>query len=744
MVYIKKLFNSKILVALIFIFSALSGILFTACSGNDAKEPENGVSEQGDKRIFSFAEHVGTISNPGMGYTTTDWYHTAVGATPVRDKQGDIVLFFIDLSPFSAAANSDGVDYDLDDRFFVSLRATFENCRKNGSTVAVRFRYDENGRDNPEPNSFEQILKHISQIKQSKVLEDYKDILMFVESGFVGKWGEQHGGKYTSVDYKARLLKAMLDCVPSPIPVTVRTPDTFAKFVGIERNKLADYKAEEGSEASRVGLYNDGYMGSDSDLGTYADREIETQWLSNQTLTSCFGGEFSGNIEFAKKYDAYLPENCIPEMYKTHLTYINSNIFQLYKDYKFDKNYDVGGIDNSAYYGQTVFDFIRDHLGYRFVLGETVFPKKLLQGGILEFDFSLVNKGFANPIKKQKCEIILEKDGNFVTTEVGLEPTKWYSGKKISQTLKIKLPAFLQEGEWKVYLKSSLGVDELKNYTYRSIRFANKDVWNEALGANYLGFVEIQSSGSCDNTIGETDGKTEFAQLYNLGGRVCVDGTVSADEWSANDKIAESGKYSMYAKCDSENLYIAADIPHGSKSPVFNFKAKNAENGLSYWLYQQAGGFIYFNHEERLGHGGLIIKYSDFAFEIKIPFRMLEIENGSQLSEVSVFVQDSADEWKGKGSIKTETAYTAVSDFRVFNAFINLTADDKSELKFKIEADTEIESVVWYLDGIEIASGNLLSLTLKDNAKDRRITAKITALNGTAKTVEIAQINVKG
>ena len=95
MAYMKKVFNLKILVVLIFIFSALSGILFTACSGNDAKEPENGVSEQADKRIFSFAEHVGTISNPGMGYTTTDWYHTAVGATPVRDKQGDIVLFFI-------------------------------------------------------------------------------------------------------------------------------------------------------------------------------------------------------------------------------------------------------------------------------------------------------------------------------------------------------------------------------------------------------------------------------------------------------------------------------------------------------------------------------------------------------------------------------------------------------------------------------------------------------------------------
>ena len=44
---------------------------------------------------------------------------------------------------------------------------------------------------------------HLRYIRE----EDYKDILMFVESGFVGKWGEQHGGKYTSVDYKDPFLR---------------------------------------------------------------------------------------------------------------------------------------------------------------------------------------------------------------------------------------------------------------------------------------------------------------------------------------------------------------------------------------------------------------------------------------------------------------------------------------------------------------------------------------------------------
>lgn len=739
----KKLKSFKLIIALLFIISLFCGIFLTSCSGKEDDLPQNEVTEQGDKRIFKFSEYVGTVSNPGIGYTTTDWYHTKLNETLVHDKQGDIVLFFVDLSPFSAGANTDGVDYDLDEQFFSSLRATFENCRNNGSTIAVRFRYDENGKDNPEPNSFEQVLNHISQIKQNGVLEDYKDILMFVESGFVGKWGEQHGGKYTSVDYKARILSAMLDCVPAPVPVTVRTPDIFAKYVGIERGQLADYKVEEGSDAARVGLYNDGYMGSDSDLGTYANREIETQWLSNQTLTSYFGGEFSGNIDFAKEYDTYLPENCIPEMYKTHLSYINGNIFQLYKDYKFDKKYDVEGYDNSAYYGQTVFDFIRDHLGYRFVLKEATFPKSVKQGGNFTFDFSLVNNGFANPVKKQKCELILEKCGNFIKTDVDLDPTKWYSGANVTKSLNIKLPAFLEEGEWKVYLKSSLGVDGLDSFNFRSVRFANKDCWNETLGANYLGFIDVKGSDEiADNTFGEVGKKTQFANLYNLDGRVSVDGAISAGEWKEENKLTTDGESSLYAKCDSENLYVAATLPHGSKAPVFNFHTKNAANGKTYWLYQQSSGFIYFDKDKELGHSGMLLKYSDTAFEFKIPFYMLEIENKSQLSEISVSIQDSSDGWKGKGSLKTSQPFTVEADFTVFNALQKLTAVVGETVNFKIEADTEIETVIWYMDGNEIAKGNLLSLTFKDGANESRITAKIISGKGIEKTVEIAQIGV--
>ena len=76
------------------------------------------------------------------------------------------------------------------------------------------------------------------------------------------------------------------------------------------------------------------------------------------------------------------------------------------------KEYDVENGDHSAYYGQTVFQFIRDHLGYRFVIRDS----KLSETGhgwryTLQCQLSIENTGFANPIRKMKAEVLLEKTG---------------------------------------------------------------------------------------------------------------------------------------------------------------------------------------------------------------------------------------------------------------------------------------------------------------------------------------------
>ena len=699
------------------------------------------------RRTFSFDEHVGTIFNPGVGYTTTNWFYTNPGTTKARDIQGDVVLFFVGLEGFSSGLNDSGVDYDLDEQFFAALRDTFENCRQNGSTIGLRFRYDSDGKGNGEPATFDKVLEHISQIKENGILEDYKDIIVFVESGFVGQNGEHHGGKYCGVEYKAQILAAMLDCVPYPIPVTVRSADTFAKYVGVERSKLDTYVASEGSDAARVGLYNDGYMGSNNDLGTYDNREIETTWLGNQS-GAYYGGEFSGDLGFAFSQTAYLPENCIPEMYKTHLSYINGNIFQKYKEFTFSEEYDVDGYDNSAYYGQTVFQFIRDHLGYRFVLKDSNLPEKLGQGENLNFSFTVTNNGFANLVKEQKCEIFLEKDGNFVSTEVNVDPRQWLTGRTATVDLEIKLPALVNEGRWNVYFKSAIGNENFSQFAFRSIQFASEGVWNSSLGANFLGYVDIVSweDNACNNTIGEVGGALSTAHLFNLCNKVVVDGIASEGEWDERYLIGQDSAtgYKLYARNDYENMYFFADMPHNAKAPVFNISITVAETGESYWIYQQSNGNIHFDHNSQTGHTGLLIKYTDEGSEYKIPFYMLGIQRGSTLKSIRVRVQDaSISGWPGTAVIDQTEACVVASEFNVFNVREELTVKQGSEYETELFVEADIADIVWYIDGKEIAGEKSTHLKIENISQDCVISVKITTVSGAQKEVVVAGIKVQ-
>ncbi|MDE6678944.1 MAG: DUF4832 domain-containing protein [Ruminococcus sp.] len=700
---------------------------------------------------ISYTEKVGTINNPAMGYTTTCWANCKPNNTPTYNPTGSLVLFFIDIGAFSCGVNGttnddgsyvDGVDYDLDETFFSAWRTTLENCRKNGCMVALRFRYDANGKDKPEPATFDKVLDHIQQIKDSGILEDYKDIIAYVESGFVGKWGEQHGGKYTSVEDKAKVLDAMLECVPSPIPVTVRTPDIFAKWVGIERKDLADY--ESSGEELRVGLYNDGYMGSDSDLGTFANRPIEIEWLAKQTLTSYYGGEFSGNLDWAKKYDTYLPENAVPEMYKTHLSYINGNIFQLYKDYTFGKQYDVENVDNSAYYGQNVFQFIRDHIGYRFVLRKSELSETVEQGGTLELHFNIENTGFANPIPEQKVEIILEQNGNFVRTPVNVNSNEWYSCTTSEELLELNLPDSLPTGDWNAYLKITCGNNTVEQLNLRSVQFANEDVWNASLGANYIGSFTVTESDthSSDNGFYQTGNQPDedSGRMYSINGHTTADGLITSPyEWTEDMLIAEDGDKKLYLTADDKYMYIMADIPNNAEKPVWNIRVENEDTDTSYWYYKQSAGWIYYNQGN---HDGITLTVNGNIAEFKIAFGdVMGVNAGTKLKSVRVFVQDEAHEWVNSGDLKSGECIVP-SNFPVYSAPYEIRLSKGDSYTVRPEVSVSDAKYQWYLDGKEIkgADGAEYQISNADENSTGKYSVKVTA-NGVTSEIPVLTVS---
>ncbi|MBQ6170733.1 MAG: DUF4832 domain-containing protein [Ruminococcus sp.] len=750
----KKIISSLLSAA--FIVSALPQI--------PAASADDGLADSG----ISYTESVETIQNPGAGYTNTVWAVCKPGKTPVYSPTGSLVLFFIDIGAFSSGVNgttdadgnyTPGKDYDLDKTFFDSWRQTFDNCRKNGCMIAVRFRYDAVGKENPEPATFDKVLAHIQQIKDSKILSDNADILAYVESGFVGKWGEQHGGKFTTVDYKTRLLSAMLRAVPEPVPVTVRTPDTFANLIGLSRSDLADdqyYKRYSFTDPDvvvdpipcildfeRVGLYDDGYMGSDSDLGTYADREIETEWLSRVTHHTYFGGEFSGDIDYAKKFNTYLPENAIPEMYKTRLSYINSNIFQLYKDYTFGEEYSVEGVDNSAYYGQSVFQFIRDHIGYRFVVRKAENTEQTTQGGDVQMKFDLENTGFGEVVFPTRQEVMLEKNGVIYSTNVSFNGGyEWDTVRNISNDLSIKLPDSIDTGEWNIYLRITPAVNNIGHTPKYGIRFANDDIWNPQLGANYMGKVNITKSDTVgtDNYMmqnGIIVGLSQYSAPVTYDDITVVDGEMSNPrEWKEENIIKSAEEQSMSLRADEEAIYVMGKMSDAASAPVYNLEVHSG--GERYWLYYASNGYIYFDHDS---YAGCQCKWNNGMVEFKIPFEVMGMSPGTPVDSIRLFLQDSANDWKELGDLTAKnvdipskiTVYTAEHDIRI-----------KADKAFMLFAETANEdlSCQWYHNGEAIEGATELSYIIPTPSADDEgsYSVKLTNAKGIETTANIVNI----
>ena len=709
------------------------------------------------KQITDFKESIETLNNPGVGYTTTSWLYCKPGNCPINFQKGNIVLFFIDIGGFSSGANgytddsgnyTEGIDYQLDETFFKSLDANFENVKKNGGTIAVRFRYDSNGKTNPEPKTFDKLLAHIDQIKKSGILEKYKDILMFIESGFVGSWGEQHSGKYTTVDYKSKLLEAVLGMAPEKIPVTVRTPDTIAKWLGIERSELNKYFSKKGTKESRVGLFNDGYMGSINDLGTFSDREIETSFMNNQMLYTYYGGEFSGNVEYAKAFDTYKPINAIPEMYKTHLSYINGNIFELYKDYIYTSQYKykMADVDNTAYFGQTVFKFIRDHLGYRFVLRESKITPQAFKGGTIEIQLKIENTGFANPLKEMNTEVILEKDGNYMKTEIDADPTDWYSCNTTSLFIKLKIPGEIEIGTWNVYLKLSIGKYTLENYYMRSVKFANNNIWHGSLGANFLGSFNVLSytekSVLTDYNFYQINTNKQLQKsdgsLYNIKNVIFIDGEKSNTEWDESFLVIQSANKKLYVTNDNKFLYVMSDMKYTADSPVVNIKLKNKNTNKEFWFYRMQNGYIYYNGYSYENWG---YNFNDNICEFKIPLEDLNLYSGAVLEYILISIQDSSNNWAVVSDIKS-SEYIIKDNFYIFSAYREVSLKKNEKFNIRVETSLDEADYQWYLNDEEINEADEQEYVIsKVSEKDIGIySVKIWNKTGNEKTIDICYI----
>jgi hypothetical protein len=311
------------------------------------------------------------------------------------------------------------------------------------------------------------IFGHIDQI--SKVLAKYPDVLLLVKSSMLGPWGEQHStplarGATNGVSNIALLVEKWLDCTKKyglpGIQISVRTPkhylDWYNYRYGTNHSSVADTSHSKGSDVYRVGLWNDAFMSNSTDMGTFMDKDNDIEWLNKKASYTFYGGE-PGNIALNEWSDIPVME---PAAYKTRASYLRDgtgmssrweNVIYNGADPVYD-NTTITVIGYKWYSTQTrkatAWDWLRLHLGYRFVVRESLVSKKVVPGGKLRLTGTVENVGFAPILVATRASVIIASgDTNIYEAPVGIDLN---SGK---YDVTITLPSSLVDGQYAAYLK---------------------------------------------------------------------------------------------------------------------------------------------------------------------------------------------------------------------------------------------------------------------------------------------------
>lgn len=393
------------------------------------------------KQSIDTTDAMATLENFDRGFYTPQVLHLKPsGGKAIEKPYGKLLHLRAEISEFSSNAwlsidttggkrdTIRGKNQDLTEDALNVLQQTFDNIRDFGGRVIVRICYDPwyNGRSNVTP-AHEWVLKHVEQL--APVLSKNTDVIVALEMGMHGAYGEMHSDTSITYDRVAEAVNMMLRNTPPELKILTRTGNYSAKVLGfdnwgvdfhIDGEKFAEIAKAKGDTMYRVGMFNDGYLGTQYDYGTWgADcktsicREEGVAWLEKYSVNTPYGGEA---LTTADGYQVInTPEFLAYEGFRTHTSYLNiqwnNNLIDSWKKTPFkqkDFDYDPARVDSLS-----GFKYINDHLGYRFVLRESWLSDTVVADGILRAKLRIQNVGFGNLTRKMKASLYIHGMGNF-------------------------------------------------------------------------------------------------------------------------------------------------------------------------------------------------------------------------------------------------------------------------------------------------------------------------------------------
>ena len=420
--------------------------------------------------------------------------------------------------------------------FLNGVQADFEAARAAGVRLLLRFSYTITPPTGScgswicppygdAPKSV--VLSHIAQLKP--YLQGNSDVILAVQNGFIGVWGEQYytdyfgdasaQGKLTDQNWQDRIdvLRALLEAVPANRMVQVRYPQMKQKFVyGISAPVTAQAmraaQAHNETAIARIGFHNDCFLSAADDQGTFWDYGSSATFASNQTtVLKAYSADDSQYVGVGGETcsDTFSPQNdcsgqAVEDMDRLNYSYLNA---------------EYNNAVNNDWQSGGCMPTIKRRLGYRFVMRNGTFPAAGTSGDSLAFALNVENVGFAAPFNPRTLKLILRNTSTAQVFAVAVRGTNtdarfWLPGQPITLSQTVALPGGMPPGTYELllHLSDASNSNAVAARPEYSVQFANTGTWEPATGFNKLNHTVAITTSSAREDITNVTGGTGSVQ----------------------------------------------------------------------------------------------------------------------------------------------------------------------------------------------------------------------------------------
>jgi len=392
--------------------------------------------------------------------------------------------------------------------YLTNMQTDFNRIRNAGAKVIVRFTYTSSSSYTVFQPTKAQILAHIAQL--APVVNANKDVIVSIQAGFIGKYGEWYytgsnefgNGNYTVLtttqwNNRKEVMDRMVNSFNASIPLQLRY--VFAK-----------QKMYGNTFVGRIGFYNDSFLGTYGDSGTFnvsskygTPTAADVTYWQTATVNNPVTGET--NMVNAPRTDC---SNTTIEMDRYNWSLINKDYFPTVIT-----NWQTNGC----------FTTIQKSIGYNFRLNSSNITNGLLT-------INIGNYGYANVFRDRKAFLVCKNTSTNVNYSFVID-NNLKNIRTTSYTITTNLASLgLPVGNYKLLLNLP---DPFINNKLYSIQTSNLNIWT------IEGFNDLQQVYT-------------ISPLNVVGKRIVIQ----------DEEITEVKIYSFNGVLISTNLDLS-DLPEG-------------------------------------------------------------------------------------------------------------------------------------------------------------------------------------